>query len=1023
MTESRRSDISSEHLRTLSLGEIKQLRRRLETRKSRTVLPPLVPQERGLAAPLSYAQERLWFLDQLGLVGPAYNTMMALELDGHLNVAALEHSLFEIVRRHESLRTHFESIAGNPVQVVDPPREFLLSENDLSALEKTARSLEVKLLMRQEVERRFDLSTGPMLRALLLKLRSQQHILLVTMHHIVSDGWSRSVLHHELGALYAAFARDEPSPLPELPVQYVDYAIWQRTWLTGEILDNQLRYWKKQLKDVSFQLELPSDRPRPALESFKGAEFKFVLSTSISKALKDLGRREGATLFMLALAAFQLLLSRWSGQRDIVVGAPIAGRGNREVERLIGFLVNTLILRVDVSGHLTFRQLLGRVKEVTLEAYAHQEVPFDALVKELRPDRNLACQPIFQVMLAMENYPEQQLELPGITWTPIDVDRVTTHFDLTLYLLDGQAGLAGTFEYSTDLFDESTIARMAAHLRVLLTAVIEDPDKPIAQLRMIDEAEKRKLAEVWNATTANYPRGSLIHELFEEQVRRSPDAIAALWMGEDITYWELNRRANRLADYLRERGEFIGEFVPILMQRCLLMLVAQLAVLKSGAAYVPLDPALPRERQLLMIRDCRARWALTDQPVQSVMETKSVRWVNCTDAMATVEPLPKPSQPLHLGRPLAAYVMYTSGSTGVPKGVAVPHHAISRLIFNNGYAAIDPTDCIAHCSNPAFDASTFEVWAALLNGARVLIVPQSTVIDPSRLARVLKDHGVTVLWLTIGLLTQSLAAIGCVLGQLRYLLTGGDVVEPATAKRVLREIRPQRFINAYGPTECTTFSTTQLIDSVESAEVSIPIGRPIANTQIYILDRYMELAPIGVAGEIYIGGEGVALGYVNRPQLTSERFVANPFSLTSSGRLYKTGDVARWRADGTIEFLGRHDTQVKIRGFRIELGEIEEQLRKNPQVKAAVVIACDGGAEDKRIVAYVVAEPRNKHLREESERAGDEVIGQWKVLYEETYSGPQRGPSYIGWDSSYTGQPIPEVQMQEWLSCTVERIR
>ena len=529
----------------------------------------------------------------------------------------------------------------------------------------------------------------------------------------------------------------------------------------------------------------------------------------------------------------------------------------------------------------------------------------------------------------------------------------------------------------------------------------------------------------WNATAAPYPRDKLIHELFEEQVQRTPDVIAAVYEGRSFTYAELNRRANQLAHYLNKQGVQIGEYIPILMPRCLQMLIAQLAVLKSGGVYVPVDPQLPVERQAFMIRDCGAHRVLAEQAVRAELEQDSLQWIDCSEAVGRLEDLSTDNLKLQVSAPPAAYVMYTSGSTGVPKGVVVPHRAVNRLVINNGYAQIEPTDCIAHCSNPTFDASTFEIWGALLNGASVLIVPQSVVLDAGRFAEVLSKQRVTVLWLTVGLLTQYTEALAGVFGQLRYLLTGGDVVEPATIRRVMSCSPPRHVLNGYGPTECTTFSATHLIEAADDDTRTIPIGRPISNTRIYILDSYLQPVPIGVAGEIYIGGAGVALGYLNRPELTAERFITDPFSTDPQARLYKSGDLGRWRVDGNIDFLGRNDQQVKLRGFRIELGEIEAHLLQHSNVKEAVVLAREDEPGEKRLMAYVVASlPPLKMLQQEgSGEAGADIVAQWKTLYEETYSAGAQEPSFVGWNSSYTGQPIPEVQMQEWLACTVERIQ
>jgi amino acid adenylation domain-containing protein len=951
MNEVRVALDSQEKVAQLSLAEIRQVRAQSTRRRSRTTLPALRPQEAQGDLPLSFAQERLWFLEQVGLVGSTYNLPAAYALHGKLDVDALERSLTELLRRHESLRTRFASLNGRPVQIVDPPMPFTLRVQDLSGLPANMKEVEVRRLSAEESRRLFDLTRAPLIRALLLKRAPENHVLLLTTHHIVTDGWSEGVLRRDLGTLYAACARNESVSLPDHAVQYRDFAVWQRECMQGEVLKEHLKYWSERLNGAPPQLQLPTDRPRPAIASFKGAAVHLELPQHLFSALDLLAGREKVTLFMLLLAAYQVLLARHAGERDVVVGVPIAGRVHEQTEGLVGCFVNMLPLRTDLSDNPTFRVLLQRVKEMTLEGYAHQELPFERLVMELRPERNLARQPIFQVALVMENFPRESLVLPGLTWTPVDLDPVGALFDLTLYLFGSEDGVRATFEYATDLFDEATIGRMADHFRVLLEAIAVNVECGVEQLPLLTQSEREQVLCDFNETSAEFPHDRTVHGLFEEQVERAPNAIAALYEDQSLTYAALNEKADELVNELIEAGVQAGDYVPILMPRSLSMLIAQIAVLKSGAAYVPIDPELPLERQSFLILDCGAKHVLADGAAAQGLGTDGLKWIDYgAPRHGRAKGEPPPARPA-VDALSPAYVMYTSGSTGVPKGVIVPHRAISRLVINNRYVQIDSDDCIPHCSNPMFDASTFEIWGALLNGARVAIVPHAAVLDGERLAQNLLAVNATILWITVGLFTQYAGVLAPVFRRLRYVITGGDVVDPGVVAEVLRNGSPQTLINAYGPTECTTFSTTFPITSAGSEAGSLPIGRPISNALIRILDGHLQPVPIGVGGEIYIGGVGVAQGYLNRPELTKARFIPDPFSTSPAARLYRSGDLGRWRSDGNIEFLGRNDSQIKLRGFRIEPGEIEAHLALHPQIKEAMVVARQGSGE-KRLVAY-----------------------------------------------------------------------
>jgi amino acid adenylation domain-containing protein/thioester reductase-like protein len=1017
MKELGRHANEQERLGHLSLAQIRELRKKSAKGKTRRTLPPLLPRERDKGVPLSHAQERLWFLDQLGLTGSAYNMRITLRLEGNLDLQALERSLTELVHRHESLRTHFESKGGSPVQVVEPAEAFALSVHDLSGLPVVDRDLEVQRRSNEEIHRPCNLAKGPLLRVSLLKLTDKEHVLLLTVHHIVFDGWSRGILHRELGALYSAYSRGETALLPDLPVQYPDFAIWQREWLQGEVLREHLQYWKEKLLGAPPQLQLPTDRPRPAVESFRGAKLGFELSATLSDALKDLAQREQATLLMAVLATYQILLARWSGQQDVVVGSPIAGRNSSTVENLIGFFVNMLMLRTEVSDDLTFRELLQQVKETTLQAYAHQDLPFEVLVKELRPERNLARQPIFQAVLAMRNFPEERLELPGLTWTWTSIESGSTHFDLTLYLNERPAGLSGTFEYASDLFDERTVRRMAGHFCTLVGEIVADPDRPIRELQMLSGPERAQVLQEFNSTSMPHPRDLLVHELVEARAGQSPDAVALVCGEQLLTYSELNRRASQVAHRLLELGIQQDDRVGLYVERGTEMIVGLLGILKAGGAYVPLDVSYPPGRLGYMLRDSSPAVVLTQEHLKRtlpisrasviVLEAEEEVGAKRADDLVITRSRPKPEQ--------LAYVIYTSGSTGTPKGVMIEHRNLLNLV--QWHCAVFGVDDRCRCSCVAavgFDAATWEIWPPLSAGATLVLAPQESGGDADTL---------TTWWasqrLDISFLPTPMAELAfsknTLNSSLDTLLVGGDRL------RLYPESKSFALVNNYGPTESTVVATSGLIE-----HDSIPhIGRPIANTSTYILDGYLRPVPLGVPGEIFIGGASVARGYLNQPQLTAERFIADPFDADPHMRMYRSGDLGRWRADGTIEYLGRNDHQVKIRGYRIELGEIEGQLLEHPHVREVAVVPQEQESGEKRLVAYLVADVSELKMREQeaSDEASAKVVAQWEGLYEETYSAGPAGPSFVGWNSSYTGEPIPEAEMEEWRDRTVDRIR
>ena len=946
---------TQDKVRTLSEEQARLLRLLLERHSGHTeVIKPFPRDEQAgpLLLPTSRAQRRLWFIDQLeGGIAPYYISL-PLRLRGELAHGSLCRALDMIVQRHEVLRTVFVNIDGEPCQEVRAQGQFSLRSIDLSSYPPQEREKQARLQALEEVGMRFNLSEGPLIRGRLLRLQSDEHVLLITMHHIVSDGWSTGILLRELAEFYRADAEGRANVLDPLSIQYGDYAHWQRQQPDSAFRDEQLAYWLARLRDAVPQLELPTDRPRPAVQSYRGAAIEIDVGSKLAGQLKALAQRGELTLFMVLYAAWAILLSRLSGQRDIIVGTGVANRFQPRLESMIGLFVNTLVLRVDVSGEVSVRDFLVRIKEVTLGAFAHQDVPFEHVVEKLRPERSLAYNPIFQTMLTLQSAPVGELALPGIR---VGVEAEVTNssmFDLLLSMREHVDGIACIVTYATDLFNPGTVLRWMHSFIVLLEGLVTGTAVRIHELPLFSIAEFNRVIHSFNATQTEYPRDERIESLFEEQASRTPHDVAAICEDQSLTYRELDIAANRLAHFLNEQGTIDGENIPVVMPRTLGMLVAQIAILKVGGVYVPIDPQIPAERQAFMIRDCGARRVLGEGSVAEPILAEGVLWHAYSDYVRQRERL-QPTKPLLRARPVApAYIMYTSGSTGTPKGVAISHRAVNRLVINNEYVALGPDDCLAYCSNPAFDASTFEVWGALLNGARVLVVPHSVALEVERFAELLRRHHVTCMFQTTALFNQRINTSPAVYAGLRYLLFGGEMADPNAVRRAVEGQWVESLINVYGPTETTTFATWYRVPPLDVWH-TIPIGRPISNTSLYILDAYLKPVPLGVTGEIYIGGDGVALGYHNRPGLTADRFVADPFGRQPNARLYKSGDLGRWREDGNVEFLARGDRQLKVRGFRIEPGEIEARLIEDPRVRQAVVITREDSPGEKRLVAYL----------------------------------------------------------------------
>ncbi|QSQ17130.1 non-ribosomal peptide synthetase [Myxococcus landrumensis] len=936
---------------------------------------PISPSPRDSRLPLSFAQQRLWLIDQLQPGSPAYNVPLAIHLSGELSLPSLQRALDALVERHESLRTSFALHGGHPFQLIAPSLSLPLTCVDLRQVPVDEREERLTQLSEEEARQPFDLSRGPLVRVALLRADDRKHILLLTMHHIVSDGWSMDVLFRELNALYTAFTRDESSPLAPMPIQYADFAVWQRQWLQGERLEAQLTYWKEQLSGAPPFLPLPTDFPRPAIQSLQGAVARRGLPLALLDSLKRLGKKEGTTLFMTLLAGFQVLLRRYSGQTDISVGTPIANRNRAELEGLIGFFVNSLVMRTDVSGAPSFRELLRRVREVALGAYAHQDVPFEQVVEALQPERDPSYSPLFQVMFALQSGAEQSPSASSLTMESKELRTHTSKFDLILATVETPEGLDCAVEYNTDLFTAATIDRLMGHFQTLLTAAAEQPDTRITSLPLITDVERKQLVVDWNNTSTDFPRQHCIHELFSAQARATPHALAVRYGEESLTYAQLEARANQLAWHLQSLGVVTDMLVGLYLERSPSLIVAMLACLKAGGAYLPLDTSYPPERLSFMLRDARAPILITTQALSGGLSSASdvhVLELDTHEEAFSKHPTyapPASTQPSHL-----AYAIYTSGSTGQPKGIVVPHLGVVRLVRDSDYIQLSPQDRVAQVSNASFDAATFEIWGALLNGALLVGVPRDVSLSPPLFVQLLRQEAISTLFLTTALFNQLAHHAPNAFSTLATVLFGGELVDPDVVRSVLLHGPPSRLLHVYGPTENTTFSTWHLISSPPPPRHTVPIGRPLANSSALVLDGALQPVPVGVPGELYVGGDGLARGYLHQPSLTAERFVAHPF--LPHARLYKTGDLVRLLPDGSIEFLGRSDFQVKIRGFRIELGEIEAALLRHPSLNDCVVLAREDSPGNRRLVAYFSSStpPSSAELREFLKRSLPEYM-------------------------------------------------
>jgi amino acid adenylation domain-containing protein len=899
---------------------------------------------------LSFAQERLWFLEQLEPGLAVYNVPIGIVLEGELNIAALEQSLNALASRHGSLRTSFGNAQGLPTAHRSNAIHMGLPVVQFDNLSKEEQQTAMQRVMESEAAQPFNLDQAPLLRTKLLRLSNHKHVLLLMTHHIVSDGWSMAILYEELRALYEAFTRGTNLSLPPLPIEFSDYAEWQREWLQGQALEEQLAFWKRHLQGPLPVLDLPSDYPRPAQQSHRGGIKYFALPDRLCADLKTLCRREDVTLFMLLLGAFQTLLHRYSGQDDIVTGTTVAGRTRVEVEGLVGLFLNTLALRTDLSGDVTFRELLQRVRRGALEAYAHQDVPFERVVDALGVERDLSRSPVFQVMFVLQKAPMPSARTRDLEWSSMPMHTGTSKVDLTLSLEEGAESLSGYLEYDRDLFEPDTVLRMLGHFQTLLQAIVANPDQKLWELPLLTTTEQHQITD-WNKTETEFPFHRCVHELFEQQVERIPNAVAVVFENESLTYRQVNLEVDRLAYYLQSLGVGPGIIVGICVERSLDMVVALLAVLKAGGGYLPLDPVYPTERLAYMLEDSRAAVVITQKTVAARLTSFPVKRVLLDEPFPITQarqfsPATSAVQPGDF-----AYLIYTSGSTGKPKGVVVPHRAVVNFLASMAREpGLTSDDVLVAVTTLSFDIAVLELLLPLTVGARIVIANQDQTVDGEMLDALLERSGATVMQAT-PVTWRLLLDAGWIPGIGFKALVGGEPLPKDLADTLIHS--GVKLWNMYGPTETTVWSTCVRITDTSSG---ITIGKPIANTVVRILDERKGLCPIGIPGELYIGGDGVTLGYWHRPELTAERFVSDPFSKTPGARLYRTGDRARWRNDGTLEHLGRLDFQVKLRGFRIELGEIEATIVQHAVVREAAVIAREDIPGQKRLVAYVVAE-------------------------------------------------------------------
>ena len=905
--------------------------------------------------PMSFAQERLWFLDQLEPGKPMYNIPVAIKLIGSLNVPVLEQSLNELINRHESLRTTFTSEDGQPVQVIASALSMTLPAKDLRNIPKEKQSIEIRNLISKESLHSFDLANGPLLRVTLLYLDEEEYVLLATMHHIITDGWSMGIFIRELTVLYETFLSGASSPLLELPIQYADYSDWQRKWLQGGVLDEQLEYWKQQLAGAPPVLELPLDRQRLAVRTSVGGIECFTINPEVAQRLKEMSKQSDSSLFMTLFAAFMTFLYRYTGKEDLLSASLIANRNRNEIESLIGFFVNTLPLRVDVSGNPSFRELLARMKQVTVDAYDHQDVPFGQLIEAMQPERHLNHFPLVQVMFVLQNVPMEKLELPGLTITSItDLENTPVRFDLEVYLWESSDSITGNFIYKTDIFEKSTIKRMLRHFLAILEGIAHNQDQRVSELPLISEIERQQLLIEWNNTDADYPKNSCIHELFEEQVKRTPGNIAIEYQDKQLTYEELNARANQVGRVLRAEGIKENSIVGIMMNRSPDMLIGIFGILKAGGAYLPIDLKYPEARVEYIVKDSSINALLTHDGLSKQLKVlqqfqgKIIDLNNAEIDSQNLENLEAVSSHSE-----TAYVIYTSGSTGKPKGTIVPHMGVVNYAWwaRDQYLQDEVLDFPLFTSL-SFDLTVTSIFVPLISGGKVVIYEEVGQDGDPTILKVVEDNAVDIIKLTPAHLSL-LKEFNINKSRIKRLIVGGEDLKSELAKTIQEVFKGNiEIYNEYGPTETTVGCMIHKYNPKEDVALSVPIGKPVNNVKVYLLDKFSKPVPVGVTGEIHVSGDGVAKGYLKKDEETSERFIPNPFS--PGKRMYRTGDTARWVSEKKMEFLGRTDNQLKIRGVRIELGEIEAELSAHDDVNACIVNAIQKSAtvQDNDEVTY-----------------------------------------------------------------------
>ena len=909
--------------------------------------------------PASFAQQRMWFIEQLMPVSGVYNIAGAIRILGPLNVTALERSMQEVVQRHESLRTRFTTMKGVPMQVIEVRADLKLVLEDLNALTERERP-SAQRLVREEVQKPFDLRRVPLMRAKLLRLGAQEHILVLTLHHIIADGWSLGIIVREISSLYASIDGGAPSSLEDLPIQYADYSMWQREWLATGVLERELEYWKKQLGGIA-PLELPTDHPRPSIQNYRGKTIHFQVPPVLTQQLRELSQRESVSLYMTLLAGFQVLLYRYSGQRDITVGSPVAGRTMRETEEVVGLFINTLVFRADLSGNPAFDEFLKRVRNIALEAYVHQEVPFEKLVESLVPERNLSRTPLFQVMLTLQNSAQSEARLGAAKVENYTVDTATAKFEITLLMTESAREINCSWDYAIDLFDESTMEQMIANYEALLASIAANPKQSIARMPLLTRGQEEQIL-AWSRIQPE-PVEHTLHQLFALQAARTPHKIAVTFERNFLTYHDLNTRANRLAQYLIKLGIGPEVRVGICIEPSLETLIGLLGIIKAGGTYLPLDPNYPPERLRFMLEDSHAPALLAEGKLKAKLPAGGHILVLIDEDWSLIQQESGENPEVNVDPDNACHIIYTSGSTGRPKGVIITHKNVVRLMSpSRPWFDFDERDVWTFFHSYAFDFSVWEIWGALLYGGRLVIVPHLVSRSPAEFLELLAREQVTVLNQTPSSFKQLMQARQAGRERpdlsLRAVLLGAEALEFQSLRHWIDYEPEVRFVNMYGPTESTVLSNYHQVkaDEIRNRETRSKIGKALSDASVHVLDEEMQLVPNGVKGEIYIGGQGLARGYLNQPALTAERFLPDSYSTVPGARLYRTGDQGSRRKDGCIEYFGRLDSQVKIRGFRIELGEIESLLSECPGVRHSVVMVREGVPGDKKLVAYQVAE-------------------------------------------------------------------